>query len=408
MDNLELMHKKIQDFVKSNWKKSFNEPQGVLKHKFLEPAAVYRAQLWDWDSYFCGLALLDVYENTAEYLKGCCLNFLDYQRNDGSVPYMINVASDMEALPELDIFIRDEKCDINSVKPLLAQMALCVHKKNGETEWIENIFGKLKKHIKHWEDTQQCKNGLFVWRSYRGSGTDNHPALYGRPLNSSAGVELNCFMYMEYKAMSEISKLCGDIPSHGMYTEKAEKLARAINENMWDPIDGVYYHLDMMSEKPPLARQDISWNIPLKFKTWTCFMPMYAGTAPKEYAEKMVYEHIMNKDEFWSDFGIRTLAKNEPAYSTVETSNPSNWQGPVWIVSTYLVFKGLLNYGFYDEAFKLCENLLSNLCRDIDENGVMHEYYNPETGESNINPGFMNWNALAGLMVPELKNYCKK
>lgn len=295
MDNLELMHKKIQDFVKSNWKKSFNEPQGVLKHKFLEPAAVYRAQLWDWDSYFCGLALLDVYENTAEYLKGCCLNFLDYQRNDGSVPYMINVASDMEALPELDIFIRDEKCDINSVKPLLAQMVLCVHKKNGETEWIENIFGKLKKHIKHWEDTQQCKNGLFVWRSYRGSGTDNHPALYGRPLNSSAGVELNCFMYMEYKAMSEISKLCGDIPSCGMYREKAEKLARAINENMWDPIDGfdapeyaVYEHY---SKEFKILKKgesfDISLNSDEEYKLYI-FAPIKDGFAAIGRIDKFI------------------------------------------------------------------------------------------------------------------------
>lgn len=408
MDNLELMHKKIQHFVSVNWKKSFNEPQGVLKHKFLEPAAVYRAQLWDWDSYFCGLALIDVYDDTAEYLKGCCLNFLDYQRKDGSVPYMINVANNMEALPEIDISERDENCDINSVKPLLAQMALCVYRKTGEKDWIKNTYDKLNRHIGHWEDTQQCENGLFVWRSYRGSGTDNHPALYGRPLNSSAAVELNCFMYAEYKAMSEISKLCGDLPKSEKYLEKSEKLACDINKNMWDSIDGVYYHLDMLSAKPPLARQDISWNVPLKFKTWTCFMPMYAGIAPKEYAKRMVEEHITNKDEFWSDFGIRTLAKNEPAYSVVETSNPSNWQGPIWIVSTYLVFKGLLNYGFYDKAELLCKNLLSNLCSDIDENGAMHEYYNPETGKSNINLGFMNWNALAGLMVPELRKYGKK
>ena len=38
----------------------------------------------------------------------------------------------------------------------------------------------------------------------------------------------------------------------------------------------------------------------------------------------------------------------------------------------------------------------------------MHEYYNPENGSSNINLGFMNWNALAGIMVPELKNSLKK
>ena len=48
-----------------------------------------------------------------------------------------------------------------------------------------------------------------------------------------------------------------------------------------------------------------------------------------------------------------------------------------------------------------------NLYRDICENGAMHEYYNPETGKSDINLGFMNWNALAGLMIKELHGYEK-
>lgn len=88
------------------------------------------------------------------------------------------------------------------------------------------------------------------------------------------------------------------------------------------------------------------------------------------------------------------MAKNEPAYNTAETSNPSNWQGPIWIISTYIVFKGLLNYGYINEAIKIAENTLKNLYRDICENGAIHEYYNPETGKNDINLGFMNWNAL--------------
>ena len=129
---------------------------------------------------------------------------------------------------------------------------------------------------------------------------------------------------------------------------------------------------------------------------------MYAQIAPKKYADRMVKEHLLNPEEFWSDYGLRTMAKNEPAYNTIEMSNPSNWQGPIWIVSTYIIFKGLLNYGYVEEAKKVSENLLGTLCKDIRKNGALHEYYNPETGDSNISLGFMNWNALARLMVPEI------
>ena len=408
MDKLIKLNEQLQAFIKDNWKSSFNEPTGILKHKFLDPAANYRGQLWDWDSYFCGLALIDVYEETAEYVKGCVLNFTDHVAPDGSIPYMMRVSPANHlsyATPKHDIKGRANDSDLNTIKPLLAQMTVLACSKFEDNEWIKEIYGILQKHIEHWETTQKAENGLFVWRSYRGSGTDNHPAIYGRPLNSCAGVELNCFMYKEYLAMAEIASMCNDAELENKYKNSAEELAKAINLHMWDEIDGLYYHLDVLSQKPKLALQDVTWDVPLKFRTWTCFLPMWAGIAPKDRAERMVKEHLTNLNEFWSDYGLRTLAKNEKMYSTTEMSNPSNWQGPIWIVSTYLMFNGLIKYGYDKIATEVASNLLTNLIRDIDECGMLHEYYNPETGKSTIGLGFMNWNALAGLMVPEILNY---
>ena len=388
----------LKEFIKDNWRVTMKEPSGALKYKFLDPAAVYRGQLWDWDSFFCGLALIDVYDDAAEYIKGCVMNFFDHMRKDGSIPYVIEAREGlMEAIPGSAIEERDENCDINSMKPLLAQMMVLAGKKCEDKSWITDNYDKLEKHIAHWEATQKRENGLFVWRSYRGSGTDNHPALYGRPLNSSAGVELNCLMYKEFLAMEELKKMC-NISSATDYEKKAAELAESINKYMWDPIDGLYYHQDMLSAKPPLAHQAITWQVPLKFRTWTCFMPMWAGIAPDEYAQRLV-EHMMNPAEFYSDYGLRTLSANEPTYSTWEGSNPSNWQGPIWIVSTYLMYMGLRNYGYNNEAKKISDNLINMLVNDIQTNGCMHEYYNPETGISNINAGFMNWNALSALML---------
>ena len=405
MEELKVLHSRISAFIQENWRNSLKEPTGGLKYKFLDPAANYRGQLWDWDSYFCGLALLDVYDDISEYIKGCVLNFIDYAALDGSIPYMINAGKKTVfsyAEPGIPKVGRSRESDINSIKPLLAQMTLLACRKNREYSWIKSIYCNLRKHIEHWENTQRVGNGLFVWRSYRGSGTDNHPAVYGRPLNSSAGVELNCFMYREYLAMSEIAAICQDEDSAHQYRHAAHCLAEAINAHMWDEIDGLYYHLDVGSHKPLLAVQDVTWDVPMKFRAWTCFLPMWAGITDAERAERMVKEHLLNRKEFWSEYGIRTLAKNEKMFSTKEMSNPSNWQGPVWIVSTYLVFAGLLQYGYIREAMDLTRNLLRNLVRDIDFCGVLHEYYHPENGKSSIAPGFLNWNALAGIMVPQI------
>ncbi len=408
-NELKRKHEILYNYVKDNWRGSLHEAEGALKHKFMDPAAVYRGQMWDWDSFFCAVGLIDVYEDTFEYAKGCVLNFVSYINEDGSIPYQIpvNMPKDFSksALPMPYGHPRTADMDYNSMKPLLAQMALLAAKKAGNFEWLRGqVYESIKRHLAHWEKTQQKDNGLFVWRSHRGSGTDNHPAIYGRPLNSSAGVELNCFMYKEYLAAATLSEVLGYGEDADLYRAKAAELSDKIDALMWDEIDGLYYHLDTLSEKPAVATQHITWTVPLKFRCWTCFMPMFAGIAPKERVERMVREHLMNDKEFYSPYGLCTLAKNEPAFSTEETSNPSNWQGPIWIVSEYMMFKGLLNYGFYNEAAQVTDDILNTLCRDIEKNGLLHEYYNPYTGVSSITPGFKNWNALAALMVPELKN----
>ncbi len=400
MADIQTKQAALLKYVKENWKKSFNEPTGDLKYKFLDPAAVYRGQLWDWDSYFCAVAVMDIFPETADYIKGCVQNFLEYQRDDGSVPYMICADSDnpMPALPKLGLKERGPEADINSIKPLLAQMALMAHSAKKDEPWLKEIYPKIKRHIAHWEDTQLTDKGLFVWRSMRGGGTDNHPALYGRPLNSAAGTELNSFFYMEYLAVAKIADIAGEKAEAQAFTQKAENLADAINNNMYDPIDGLYYYLDMMSKKPPTAFAPVTWNVPLKFRMWTSFAPLYAGIAPKEYAKRAIEEHLLNPEEFWSDYGLRSMAKNEPIYNTVESSNPSNWQGPIWVVSTYIMYVSLLNYGYKAEANKVAENLINTLYTDYCECGAFHEYWNPETGKSNIKVGFMNWNALICLM----------
>ncbi len=390
----------LKAYIKDNWHRSFNEPTGVLKYKFLDPAAEYRGQLWDWDSYFCAVAVIDMFPDTVEYLRGCVLNFLEHQRSDGSIPYMISAdqGDPMPALPKLGIKCRDKDCDLNSMKPLISQMVMMVYSKTGDKEFLNEVYPKIKTHIKHWEDTQKADKGLFVWRSMRGGGTDNHPALYGRPLNSAAGTELNSFFYLEYKALSQIAGEIGDIEGAELYKMSAETLAKAINDNMYDPIDGMYYYLDMLTKTPPTAFVPVTWNVPLKFKMWTGFAPLYAKIAPKEYAKCVIEEHLLNKDEFWSDFGLRTMAKNEPIYNTAETSNPSNWQGPIWIVSAYIMYKSLVNYGYYAEADRVAENICDMLYEDYMACGAFHEYWNPETGKSTIKQGFMNWNALVWLM----------
>ena len=92
---------------------------------------------------------------------------------------------------------------------------------------------------------------------------------------------------------------------------------------------------------------------------------------------------------------MRSLSKDEKMYLIRKSGNPSCWLGPIWGISNYLVFRGLLRYGFTAEAKELAEKTVSLFERDLAQCGQLHEYYDPETGEPIHNPGFQSWNLLA-------------
>ena len=131
---------------------------------------------------------------------------------------------------------------------------------------------------------------------------------------------------------------------------------------------------------------------------------MWAGIATPKQANRMVKEHYKNTETFCAPFGVRTLSKMEKMYTIKKSGNPSCWLGPIWGISNYMTFIGLLNYGYVSEAKKLAKKTITLFGRDIEQCGEMHEYYDPETGEGVNNPGFQNWNLLSLNMFRWLKH----
>ena len=147
----------------------------------------------------------------------------------------------------------------------------------------------------------------------------------------------------------------------------------------------------------------VFWNtLFIKVRCWSNFLPMLIGFATPEQASALK-DHIMDENTFFSPGGIRSLSKDEKMYNLEPTGNPSNWLGPIWIIAQYAVFRGLMNYGYRAEAEELCKRTLSLLGDDLRKTGDLHEYYNPETREPIMNPGFVNWNVLALNMADELE-----
>jgi putative isomerase len=145
---------------------------------------------------------------------------------------------------------------------------------------------------------------------------------------------------------------------------------------------------------------DMSWKcLPTRIQLFTGFLPLWCGIAPQEIARKLVSANYLADDRLCAQWGVRSLSNRETMYSMDFSSNPSNWLGPVWIIVNYLVWKALQRYGYKKEADALADKTIHLLSKDLETNGSLNEYYQPDTGAALSHKGFIDWNLLVLEMI---------
>jgi neutral trehalase len=107
-------------------------------------------------------------------------------------------------------------------------------------------------------------------------------------------------------------------------------------------------------------------------------MPLFAGAATPDRARRTIETHLMNPNEFWLAYPVASYAKTEPDYYQGSLNKECNWRGSTWAPTNYMIFQGLMRYGFADEAKDLATRLFDMA---VVKNPVLREYYNAETGE---------------------------
>jgi putative isomerase len=391
----------ILNYAKENYKKMFREPDGILHHKFIVPGATYSNSLWDWDSWLTNIALRSfTEEDISEYEKGCIINFIEHIDEDGKIPIFIT--------PTMEWYNFDGSFPSNIHKPCLAQHAeFIVKTNNNDVEWLRPYFDKILKFIDYYYNNQRHACGLYYWLNDCAIGVDNDPSTYYRPEKSSASIYLNCLMYKELIAVCYLGNLLNT--NVDFYKNEAENLLKTVRDLCYDEKDGMYYSADL-NLLPVNPDSKLHSGAPRHWDSliqrigcWSGFMAMWAGIATPEQAKRMVTENLLDEKSFWAPYGVRTLSKYEKMYRIVKSGNPSCWLGPIWGISNYMVFEGLLNYGFINEAKELAEKSLKLFGQDVEKTGVFHEYYDPESGEPINNPGFQNWNLFVIKMGKWLK-----
>lgn len=330
-------------------------------------------QLYDWDLYF--ECIFSAYAGEYRYCRNNLTAFFARQEESGFIkrsfgPYNYGAS--------------------HPFKPFIAQIMLLYYNGTGDIQFVRENFVRIEKWLDYYYlSYDRDGNGLCCWVNADASGMDNQNSRV-LPDGNGEGVDLNCYLYREHSAMAELAKALGDEYSEKVmyFEEKAELIAQRINGLLWDEEDGFYYD-----------RNEATGEL-VKERGISGLMPLWCGIVPRERAESLI-SYLENPDEFMTEYPIATLSRASRSYDCGGSQPPSgycNWNGTTWIVTNYMIFHGLLDYG-YDKLAKMIAEKTFELV--YVKNDKTREYYNGETGEGYGRNPFYGWSSLGYLMVYE-------
>jgi glycogen debranching enzyme len=147
-----------------------------------------------------------------------------------------------------------------------------------------------------------------------------------------------------------------------------QQIKKRINETLWDEKTGMY-----LNRFWPEAGGNFSYR-----KSPALLWMMAAGIPSEAQAHRLVYEHLLNPKEFWGDFLLPSVSRDDPAFP-----EQYYWRGTIWPPVNYFVYEGLKRYGYDDVAAELAEQTYRLVKTNWDKTGALWENYNSITGEGN-------------------------
>ena len=93
----------------------------------------------------------------------------------------------------------------------------------------------------------------------------------------------------------------------------------------------------------------------------------------------MVEKHIKNENEFWTEYPLSYVSKDEPKErpEVLDWAFPVLWRGCTWINMNWLIAVGLLEYGYLEVAKEITQRTVQL----ISKAGRFYEFFNTHTGQ---------------------------
>ncbi|MBQ6053657.1 MAG: hypothetical protein IJL30_10320 [Clostridia bacterium] len=346
--------------------------------------------LFDWDTYFASLMAS---EENKELAQLNAIAITEEVTENGFIP---NFGS-----------ANDSKSRDRSQPPVGSYVCMEIYRKWPEKWFLEHVFPTLLSWNRWFAAHRMTKEGYMCWGSdpfepvngryweannvdctFAGaleSGLDNSPMYDGRGYDKErhimllADVGLMGLYILDCRSLAEIAKTVGREDVVSEIEERKTFVEKAL-ETLWDDSFGLYLNKD-------LSDGTLSKRI-----SPTNFYALQSDLVTEDKKRRMMDGHFYNPDEFWGDYIIPTIARNDPAYP-----DQTYWRGRIWAPTNFLVYIAMKHAGLKKECDDLAKKSEELILKEWRLHGHVHENYSGDDGMGcgvNNSDKFYHWGGL--------------
>lgn len=294
-----------------------------------------------------------------------------------------------------------------SQPPVGSIMTWKIYQKYPEKWFLEETYDKLLGWNRWWMKRRYYK-GMLCWGSHSAknpyddnvynnlraamleTGLDDSPMYDNIPFNSDSAVMelhdvgLNALYVADCEALAAMAAILGRKDEEQELTQRASYFRNKL-QSLWSEKHGIF-----------LNRRTDNGEFVERLSP-TLFYPLMAKAATEQQAQRMLNEHFYNPEEFWGEWIMPSVPRNDPAFE-----KQRYWKGAIWAPLNFLVYLSLEESGLQQAKKDLAEKSLQLFVKEWERKSFVSENYSAITGtgddERIKSDRFYTWGALMGIL----------
>lgn len=342
-------------YINNNWKiltAKTEKDNGLiigLPNPYICPSRdEFDQKMYYWDSYFIILGLLC--SGKVTLAKGMAENLF----------YLFNR---FEFIPQSNRFYHLGKSNPPFLTSIIEEIFSVIQDKSllrnalkiaiGEYEKVWTFGYRLTDNglSRYWEPTHTHEQAEDE------SGWDKTSRFLNKCLDINP-IDLNCLLYKYEKDISQFYTILNNKKKSVHWKSKASYRKGLINKHMWDENKGFFFDYNHIKK-----RKNSAWSL-------AGFFPLFTELANKKQA--LLLRNNIKHLEYRG--GLVTTKKKYLKDDQRQWDYPIGWAPLHWIV-----IKGLLNYGFKEDAERIAVKWLNTCTKVFNKTGKFWEKYNVVT-----------------------------